>query len=163
MHINKQALKLIKEIPNYGKIPALRYKKVKGKSWRVLSDYVRMRDFILYGKCIASGKTIMDWRSVDAGHYESMGGNGVLCGFSDINVHAQAKDSNGWGGMAEGARYKEGLILRYGNEILDEIEILKRSTAKDDAFFHIDKIHDTLGKFQQLKKDYPHFNYPEYL
>lgn len=162
-NMNKRAKELTKQIPNYGKIPVLRYKGLKGKAWKVLSDYVRMRDFIVYGFCISSGKKIENWNDTDAGHYETMGGHGALVGFSDINIHAQSKDDNAWGGMASGARYRDELVRRYGENILVEIENLKRQSVKADDFFFIEKIFEIRGKFLELKNKYPQYNYPDYL
>lgn len=161
--MTKRAKELTKQIPNYGKIPALRYSGIKGKTWKILSDYVRMRDFILYGVCISSGKRIENWNDTDAGHYVSMGGHGALVGFSDINIHAQAKSDNAFGGMEAGARYRDELVRRYGENILVEIENLKRGSVKADDYFFIDKLNEIRGKFLQLKEKYPDFNYPEYL
>lgn len=163
-YMNKRAKELIKQIPNYGKIKSkARYKGVKDKAWAILSDYVRMRDFILYGTCISSGKKIENWNDTDAGHYVSMGGHGALVGFSDINIHAQAKSENSFGGMESGARYRDELVRRYGEDILVEIENLKRQTVKADDFFFIDKLNEIRIKFLQLKESNPGFNFPEYL
>lgn len=161
--MTKRAKELIKQIPNYGKITPLRYSGLKGKTWKILSDYVRLRDFILYGFCISSGKKIENWNDTDAGHYVSMGGHDALVGFSDINIHAQAKSDNAFGGMEAGARYRDELVRRYGENILVEIENLKRGTVKADDFFFIEKLNEIRSKFLQLKEKYPDFNYPEYL
>lgn len=161
--MNKQLKEAISLIPYYTKITTLRYKGIKGKAWRILSEYVRMRDFIKYGTCISSGIRIANWKYVDPGHYFTMGGHGASIGFHDMNIHAQAKDDNAWGGMEAGARYKDGLIKRYGESLLVELEKIKQQGVKADGWFFLDKIKEIYGKFQQLKKEYPNFDYPEYL
>ncbi len=163
--MTKRAKELIKQIPNYGKIPTLRYSGLKGKTWKILSDYVRVRDLILYKTCISSGKLITDWKDTDAGHYVSMGGHGALVGFSDINIHAQAKSDNAFGGMEAGARYRDELVRRYGKGILVQIDKLKNSTVKADDFFFIDKINEIREKFLKLKEDHPEYihTFPQYL
>lgn len=161
--MTKQLKEAIKQVPYFTKITPLRYGGVKGKAWRILSEFTRMRDFIKYGVCISSGKRIDDWKYVDPGHYFTMGGHGALIGFCDMNIHAQSKDDNAWGGMEAGARYKEGLIRRYGESILVELEKIKSQSVKADDWFYLDKIKEIYDKFQQLKKEYPDFDYPDYL
>lgn len=36
--------------------------------WRLVSDFVRIRDWYKYGTCVATGVKIENWRSGDAGH-----------------------------------------------------------------------------------------------
>lgn len=153
----------IKELEYYGKIKALRYTGIKGKAWRILTDYVRMRDFIKYGTCISSDKRINHWKDTDGGHYVTMGGHGALVGFSDINVHAQLSSENAWGGMEAGARYRDNLIKRYGNKILDDIELLKNQSVKADNWFFLEKIKEIYLKFKLLKNEHPSYDFPEYV
>lgn len=163
--IKKELLKKeINSLPYYGKIKGKgKYSGVKAKAWGILSDYVRMRDFIKYKTCISSGEIILDWKYCDPGHYFTMGGHGALIGFHDMNIHAQSKSDNVWGGMEAGARYKEGLIKRYGNDILTELERIKNQSVKADDWFFLEKIKEIYQKFKQLKKDYPEYDYPEYM
>ena len=163
--MTKQIKEALKTLPYYKSIPRkYRYTNpVKDKAWTLLSDYTRMRDFIKFGTCIATGKRITNWRDMDAGHYESMSGHGSLVGFSELNIHAQSPMSNKIGGMADGARYKENLIKRYGKKILKDIETLKRGTIKADDWFFISRIQHIWEWFQTLKKDHKNFDFPEYL
>lgn len=163
--MTKQAAKYIKEnIPYYGKIKTKsRYSGVKAKSWAILSDYVRMRDFIHYGTCVATGVRFMDWREGQGGHYYSMGGHGVFSGFSDRNVHLQSESSNAWGGQDVGYAFGKELIKRYGKNYLKELQKETQTHAKDDEWFHLRKIEEIYEKFTKLKKDYPKFNYPNYV
>lgn len=162
--MTNQVKKYIKEnIPYYGKIPLKgRYSGVKAKSWSILSDFVRMRDFIKYGRCVASGVKILDWRETDAGHYQSMAGHGVESGFDPMNIHMQSKSSNGWGGNAHGHAFGLELDRRYGSGTAKKLS-QTRPLVKDDDWFHLRKIEDIMGKFQALKKEYPDFDYPKYL
>lgn len=165
MVTKKELLKIeLSKLPYYGKIQTKgRYIGIKAKAWSILSDYVRLRDFIKYGTCISSGERINAWGDTDAGHYVTMGGHGVSVGFSDINIHAQSKRDNAWGGMEAGARYKDNLVKRYGEEILKEIEILKHKSVSADDWFFIEKIKEIYDKFSQLKEEYPDYDYPEYM
>lgn len=163
--MTKRAKEYIKEkIPYYGKISRKnRYSdQLKDKAWTILSDYVRCRDFLSYGTCVATGSKINHWRDSDAGHYESMSGHGALLGFSDMNVHAQSAISNFLSSMADGARFKEELVRRYGEEYVKNIEIMKHQTVKADDWFFIGKIEEFHEKFLNLKNHYE-LDYPLYV
>lgn len=162
--MTNQVKKYIKEnIPYYGKIPLKsRYSGVKAKSWSILSDFVRMRDFILYGRCVATGVKIMDWRDGDAGHFTSMAGHGVESGFDPMNIHLQSKSSNGWGGNADGHAFGLELDRRYGSGTAKKLS-QTRTLVKDDDWYHLRKIEDIMGKFKALQKEHPDFDYPPYL
>lgn len=129
---------------NIGKIKPTRYKKVKGKAWKILSDYVRMRDFIIYRRCVSCGKTINDWKDGDAGHFISMGGHGALTGFNDDNVHLQCltKDSKielSGGSKITLDKVKQGdLVLAF-----DEKDFSEKKTARviSTASFMPDKLY----------------------
>lgn len=163
--MTKQAKQYIKEnIPYYGKIPTKgRYAGVKAKSWSILSDYTRCRDFILYGTFVDSGEKVRHWRDGDAGHYISMAGHGVYSGFSDKNIHLQSKSGNGWGGQDVGYAFGKELERRYGKKFLLELKKDVQVYAKDDDWFHIEKIKEIYNKFQKLKKKYPNYEYPQYV
>jgi hypothetical protein len=159
--MNKRAKELTKQIPNYGKITASRYKGVKGKAWKILSDYTRMRDFILYGFCVSCGSRIKDWRATDAGHYISMGGHGALTGFSDENIHAQCKKCNLYASQHTGDFYTKE-ITRRGIDVPELTQRIQK-TVKADDFFFIEKILEIREKFINLKQEYPEYDYPEYV
>ena len=162
--MTKQVKNYIKEnIPYYGKIETKgRYTGVKAKSWGILSDYVRMRDFIKYGKCVATGVNIIDWRDGDAGHFVSMSGHGVESGFDPMNVHLQSKSSNGWGGNADGYLFGLELDRRYGSGTAKKLR-QTRPLVKDDDWYHLRKIEQVYALFLELKNEYPDFDYPKYL
>lgn len=151
--------------PYLGKIKSKgRYSGIKAKSWAILSDYVRMRDFIKYGTCVATGMKFSDWRHGDAGHYYSMGGaNGIYSGFSDLNVHLQSKSSNGFGGQDVGYAFGKELQRRYGRSILNKLKEDTKKFAKDDKIFHLNKIQEIYEKFKKLKEENPNYDYPDYL
>ena len=163
--MTKPIAKYIKEnLPYYTKILGKkRYKGVKDKSWAILSDYVRMRDFILWdARCVATGEKIMNWKDGQAGHYRSMGGNGVESGFDPMNVHLQSAASNGWGGAAHGHMFGIELDRRYGSGTAEKLR-QTRPLVKDDDLYHLRKIQEIWGKFKALKKEHPDFDYPPYL
>lgn len=163
--MTKQVEKYIKEnLPYYKSVPhKYRYSGVKDKSWSLLSDYVRCRDYILFkGKCVATGRKIDHWREGDPGHYVSMAGHGVESGFDPMNIHLQSKSSNGWGGNADGHLFGLELDRRYGSGTAKKLR-QTRPLVKDDDWYHLRKIEDIWSKFQALKKEHPDFDYPPYL
>lgn len=164
--MTKQSKAYIKEkLPYYGKIgPSKgRYKGIKDKAWTILSDYVRMRDWLCYGACVSSGKPIAHWRDGDAGHYYSMGGHGAYIGFDEMNVHMQSPNENRQGSAHSGAYYKEELLRRYDQNMLDRLERLKHETVKADDWFFISRIEDLYEKFKLLKLQFPDGDYPKYI
>jgi len=122
-----------------------------------------MRDFIKYGRCVATGMKFRDWKDGDAGHYHSMGGHGVYSGFSDLNIHLQSKTSNGFGGQADGHAFGEELKKRYGKNILKRLLLDTQIHAKDNDAFHYNKIQEIYEKFKKLKEENPNYRFPDYL
>lgn len=162
--MTKQSKKLIDELPYYKGIKRkYRYKdEIKDKAWSILSDFVRCRDFLWFGTCVATGQKINHWRDTDAGHFYSMSGHGALLGFSELNIHAQKSISNKLSSMSDGAYFKEELIRRYGEDIIKELGRMKRETVKADDFYFIERIEDIYAKFQLLKSTND-LDFPEYL
>lgn len=144
------------EFPSYYKSIKRKYRykgknnEVKDKAWSILSDYVRVRDFKKYGVCVSCGKKIQNWQDGQAGHYISMGGHGSFIGFYDLNIHLQCPLCNSFGGMEAGGNYKEELIRRYGQELIDELDKLKHKSVKADKQFFLDKIIEIHEKYEQL-------------
>jgi len=135
----------------------------KDRAWAILSDYSRLRDFAKYRTCISSGEVVDHWRSFHSGHYASMGSCGASAGFYDLNVNGQTYYENMHGGMESGGRYKDELVRRYGEDVIQKIEAKKREIVKADEFFFIEKIKEIYDKFQSLKAEYPDEDYPDYL
>lgn len=154
-----------KNIPYYGKIKTKgRYKGIKAKAWGILSDYVRIRDFIKYGTCVATGQRIDNWNDTDAGHFITMGGHGVQLGFHPFNVHAQSKNSNRQSGADEGADFERELVKRYGQSTVNLLRKMKNDAPiKADDWFFLKKIKDTHILFTSLRIKYRDFDYPDYI
>ena len=163
--MTKQVQLALKKLPYYNKIVSKgRYKGVKAKAWSIFRDFVRIRDFVKYHSCVATGHRIEDWKECDAGHFITMGGHGAQLGFSVMNVHAQSKNSNRQSGADEGADFERELVVRYGQNMVNKLRRMKQDPPiKADDFFFIKKIQEVYKLFQELKKDYPDFDYPEYV
>lgn len=151
-------------MPYYGSIITKgRYSGVKAKAWAILSDYVRCRDFLRYGKCVATGERIYDWKITDAGHFIVMASNGALIGFSEMNVHMQGKHSNHLSSAEDGAEFERELIRRYGEGIIKHLKSIKLETVKADDIFFMSRIKHIYELFRELKEEYPSHDYPDYL
>lgn len=154
-----------KNLPYYGSITR-KYRftnPIKDKAWSLLSDFVRCRDVIMYGRCVSSGKKITDYRTCDAGHFYSMGGHGALIGFDVLNVHAQSKNDNQLSSMHTGANFEKELKRRYGKKLLNELKEISHILVKADDLFFLNKIEEVWKLFKELKLEKPDFDYPEYL
>ena len=87
--------------------------------------YIRFRDQIAGHGCICCGRPL-NWNSgkpggdVDAGHYLSRGAS-IELAFDERNVNAQAKSCNRPGGTTR-AQFRDGMIDRYGVDVVDELE-----------------------------------------
>lgn len=94
---------------------------------KLFSSYIRKRDCPNgIGRCISCGAVITQ-TSGDAGHYIPRAH--MATRFDERNVNAQCFNCNRLkNGNLNG--YKIGLIVKYGEEIINELEGLKRSTVK---------------------------------
>lgn len=100
----------------------------KTKLDNVFSEYIRRRDSNEdgYGRCISCGK-IVHWKDADAGHYVNR--NHMSLRYDEKNVHLQCRACNRFDdGNILG--YTCGLVERYGNRVLQYLEIKKHNTFK---------------------------------
>jgi len=110
------------------------------KLWRIFSKYIRLRDCDNngMGKCISCGKPIWVFRIEDkihfnqqahAGHYYNKGSNYRALKYDEKNVNLQCCHCNTFlEGNKQG--YKKGLIKKYGEEVLQYLEIKKSNQCK---------------------------------
>ena len=82
---------------------------------KVFNRYIRTRDHGL--ACISCGRFS---EFMDAGHFKSVGGHFALR-FDEKNVHGQCQSCNRFNG-GRLIEYRDGLILRYGQELVDYLE-----------------------------------------
>lgn len=161
--MNQKIKEKIKSIPYYTKITALRYNGIKGKAWRITSDFTRCRDFILYdGECISCTRKASQWAEFDAGHYLSMGGHGASSGFFLGNINSQCFRCNGLFDGIVGEEYKRKATQRNPNFIKEVME-KKHETLKADDWYFIGIIESVYSQFQELKLENKDFDYPQYI
>ena len=89
--------------------------------WRLVSDYVRLRDFLKYKRCVATDFCFTTWGESQAGHFKSYSTCNGMFKFDPINIHAQSAPSNSWGGMETGQRFADELRRRYGTDYIQKI------------------------------------------
>ncbi len=94
------------------------------KLWKLVSDYVRIIDFIDYGTCISCNKKFDTWQESQGGHYRPYTKCIGYHKFSFLNVFAQCPYCNSRMNedKFEGGRiFAENIIKRYGQYRLDTI------------------------------------------
>ena len=115
-------------------------KTAKKIAWEWCSKYIRLRDAIEYHrlhpdapfgyvKCCTCSRIVIYNKNCDAGHFipKSRGGlSGVY--FDERNIHAQCKDCNGFH-QGRQAEYKEFMLEKYGQRVVDELEFLDRNNS----------------------------------
>ena len=95
-------------------------KKLKAEVWDLFSEYVRRSESIKgFCKCVTCGK-IDHWKNMQAGHF--IHGTSFL--IPEL-VHPQCPVCNGFGhGVLD--RYREWMILKYGEKELARLEFLAK-------------------------------------
>ena len=115
-------------------------KSAKKKAWQWCSKYIRLRDAIEFHKdhpetpfgyvqCCTCGNIVVYNINCDAGHFISRGKGGMSgVYFDERNIHAQCKICNGFH-QGRQAIYKEFMLEKYGQEVIDELEFLDKNNS----------------------------------
>lgn len=127
--------------------------KVQKKLWKLTSDYVRIRDFYAYGKCISCGKSAKEWHGLQAGHYRAWS---VCRGYSKwdtVNIFGQCNQCNtAYDGNSVGKRFAEAIVERHGKKRLEQLEnFTNRPLEKLEDHIIVEMIKDIII----LMKDLP--------
>ncbi len=121
------------------------------ESQAAFNAFVRARD--AREPCISCGRVDVEWTrggAWDCGHYLSVGSHPELR-FSELNAHKQCKKCNGGAGkyakknLSVTKSYKEGLILKIGQEKVDWLE-----GPHEPAKYTIDDLQE-IKKLYKLK------------
>jgi hypothetical protein len=117
---------------------------------KVFSEYIRLRDSRIdgYGKCISCGRLI-HWKDGDAGHYINRRNYSVR--WNEKNVHLQCRFCNRFN-EGNAAGYTQGLIKKYGEGIIEELEVAKSFPAKYTDFELNELIKVYKLKIKELRK-----------
>lgn len=101
--------------------------KLEADLWKIFSKYIRSKDADWKGyiTCFTC-PTTDDWRTFDAGHYIPKATSGSYLKFYERNVHPQCINCNRLKG-GNYTEYKNRLILKYGLDIIKELNSLRQS------------------------------------
>ncbi|MEX5744672.1 recombination protein NinG [Massilia sp. X63] len=119
--------------------------------------YIRERDrnlpCICCGSFIAAGEMALHGGGWDAGHYISRGHASHLR-FDERNVHKQRKGCNKPGGTTR-AKYRAGLVGRYGEQYVADLEALEYAPpTRDLTIEELVRIKETYRvKLRELKRE----------
>ena len=126
---------------------------VQKKYWKLVSDYVRIRDFETYGTCIACGMR-KPLERLQAGHYKSWASCRGYSKWDVLNIFGECDYCNtGFNSNEVGAKFRDNIIKRYGQERMDYIEALSSyPTEKMEDHVIVEKMKDVLEKMKELKQ-----------
>lgn len=121
------------------KLPVKRVKKPKLKSistlkktlWKLVSEFIRERDFYLCRTCGRHGAG----SQIHAGHFIPNASGGALLRYHPENIYAQCYHCNiNLGG--DGANYYRILELQYGQDLIKKLFNLKLHSIQADRYFY---------------------------
>lgn len=102
-------IKAIPESPSHGTGT------LQKRLWRLVSDYVRIRDWYVYrGKCVATGRFIPHWNQSNAGHFKPYSKCNGLFKFDPRNVFMQYSQSNIMGSYEDWIAFEAEITRRTG-------------------------------------------------
>lgn len=125
---------------------------IQKKYWKVVSDFVRIRDFEKYGTCISCGLN-KPFERIQAGHYKSWASCRGYSKWDTMNIFGECDFCNtGFNSNEVGAKFRDGIIKRYGQERIDYIESLSSyPTEKLEDHVIVDKIKSVILDMSTLK------------
>lgn len=109
--------------------------------WRIVSEYVRQRDFKKYhGKCVSCSKTLDSWQDGQAAHFKPWSVCNGSFKYNVDNLALSCYFCNMNSGADIGYRFGEEMKRRHGKNHLDWIEQqnLKHRSEKLDVLFCIE-------------------------
>lgn len=139
--------KLVKAIPEGSHGSGTLHKRL----WRLVSDYVRIRDWYKYRTCVATGVPIARWQDGDAGHFRPWTVCNGMFKFDERNIFLQSKRSNGFGEYDDWINFEAEVIRRtgMGKEELDNLNLTFQGTTINDSKV-IQKMLEIIGKMAEL-------------
>lgn len=131
------------------------------KLWKVTSDYVRIRDFYIYGACISCQRRMNSWKEGQAGHYKAYS---VCRGYSkwDLdNIFMQCSTCNtAYDGNVVGRMFAEGIVERCGKERLETLERFgSKPLEKLDNLVIIGLTHELIKSMADLPEQPEYYKY----
>jgi hypothetical protein len=121
--------------------------------WKLTSDYVRIRDFHKYGKCVATGKRFLTWRgaNVQAGHLKPYATCNGLYRFDVRNIHAQDGYNNKYGNYDDFRNFEKEVRRRGYDWDLFE----KESNSNNGCRLYDSEVIEAMEELLVKMKDLP--------
>ena len=121
--------------------------------WKLTSDYVRIRDFYKYGRCVATGEHFSEWKgaNVQAGHLKNYATCNGLYKFDVRNIHAQSSRSNRFPTYDDHINFRKEVARRGYDWDLFE----KESNANNGARIYDSEVIEQIEKVLISMKDLP--------
>jgi len=123
---------------------------LKKKLDKIFSIYIRMRDANNDGicTCISCGKRL-HWKKMDAGHFVNR--RYMSLRYSETNVNAQCRSCNRFD-EGNPVGYMKGLKRKYGEDIIDKLMIVKKTSVKHTKFEYETMINFYKQKIKEFEK-----------
>ena len=120
--------------------------------WKVVSDYVRIKDYLDYGYCVSCKKPFVEYKQSQAGHYKTWGSSNAYAKYNIDNIAGQCGPCNNWGSFEEGAIFLEELKMRKGDDVYQRILKFhnEQSGNKMEKWDLVDKTYEMLLKIKDL-------------
>lgn len=117
---------------------------------RLFSIYIRLRDSDEngYGRCISCGK-IVHWKDADAGHFVNR--KHLNLRYDEMNVNLQCRSCNRFD-EGNSAGYTQGLIKKYGENIIEVLRVKKSFIKKYSPFDYGVLCEYFKNKIKRIKK-----------
>ncbi len=117
--------------------------------WRIVSDYVRIRDWSKSKRCTATNRPIYNWKDGQAGHFISYSKCNGIFKFDTDNIFLQSAHSNAWGDYDDWKEFEQQINLR-GIDT-DELRARNRDTPlKFSEAEVIEKMKEIIEKMKDL-------------
>lgn len=134
---------------------------IKKKLWRLTSDYVRIKDYYLYGGVCPGCKKFKfsNWKDGQACHFKRWTRCNTYGKYYTNNILLGCADCNKFGedGLV-GFNFGNELIKRYGYSIIDEIDLVneRNKNEKFNDIILVEMIEETIKAIGKLPEQ------PEY-
>lgn len=119
--------------------------------WRLVSDYVRIRDFNNYGYTV-DGKKMHNWRDAQGGHFLEYSICRGMFKFFLGNIFAESAQSNSFKNTLVRDKIEEELRRRYGQDIKQHLKKMNQISSLD---FSNTEVIQQMKFILSLMQDYP--------
>lgn len=134
--------------------------KYQKKLWKVTSDYVRIRDWYEFKRCISCNKIVEHWSSLQGGHFRAFSICRGYSKFDEVNVFGQcAKCNTAYDSNLIGKEFAKNIVARYGQSRLDLLEkfhIRELEKLEDDKIVYM--TWQLLQKMKELPEQPDYFS-----